>query len=160
VPTAAENLVALALREIRELAALGVSRREIARRTGGAVKPSTVYGVIMGQHGLSGRVAERVVAAQITKRWVTIALPDGSRIRGQPATKPEASRLSQFAIADRKARRNDWSALDDPDFRRPVTVITQDGRRMRVRLPTDREFIREMAEREEDIVNYSESESP
>jgi hypothetical protein len=87
-------------------------------------------------------------------------LPDGSRIRGQPATKPEASRLSQFAIADRKARRNDWSALDDPDFRRPVTVITQDGRRMRVRLPTDREFIREMAEREEDIVNYSESESP
>jgi hypothetical protein len=44
--TAAENLIALAIREIRELAGRGVSRREIARRAG--LGQATAYGVLRG----------------------------------------------------------------------------------------------------------------
>src|SRR4051794_18223107 len=97
---AADNFIALAIREIRELAGLGVSRREIARRA--RLHPTTVYGIIRGQHGIGRARAEQVVAAQITKRWVKIAQPDGSVVRGQPATERDALRLSKFGIADRK----------------------------------------------------------
>jgi hypothetical protein len=155
--TASDGLIALAIREIRDLAARGVSRREIARRSG--LGQATVYGVIKGQHGLRAPVAERVVAAQITRRAVTIEQPDGTAIRGEPATGREATRLAKFANAEKKARRGDVSALDDPDFRRPVLMVV-DGQRVRVPLPTDPAFIAEMAMREEDVVNFSESESP
>src|SRR5262245_46694855 len=149
----ADNLAALAIREIRDLAARGVSRREIARRSG--LGQATVYGVIKGQHGLRAPVAERVVAAQITQRAVTIEQPDGTAIRGEPATGREASRLAKFANAEKKARRGDFSALDDPDFRRPVVMLV-DGQRVHVRLPTDPAFIDEMAMREDDTVTFTE----
>jgi hypothetical protein len=155
--TAADHLIALAIREIRELEARSISRREIARRAG--LGQATVYGILRGQHGISLRRAEQVVAAQITRRTVSVAQPDGSVIRGQPATGREASRLARFANADRMARRGDFRALEGPDSQRPVLMIV-DGQRVRVPLPTDRAFIEDMAMREEDVVNYSESESP
>jgi hypothetical protein len=151
------NLVRTAVSEIRELAARGLGRREIARRAG--LGQATVYGILKGQHGIGPARAQQVVAAQITQRTVTIEQPDGTAIRGEPATGREASRIAKFANAEKRARRGDFSALDDPDFRRPVLMIV-DGKRMRVRLPTDPRFIEELAMREDDVVNFAESESP
>jgi hypothetical protein len=152
-------LIRTVIADIAELTARGFGRREIARRTG--LASSTVYGIQRGQHGISAARAAQVVARQMTYRSLrSVKLPDGSVVTGEPATARDSKAIADFGNAYQQALRGNISALDKPEFQRPVTLITADGRRVRVRLPTDPAFIREMGERDEDIVEFQESETP
>jgi hypothetical protein len=87
-------------------------------------------------------------------------MPDGSQVSGEPATARDSSVIAQYGQAVQTyLRTGDPSVLDDPSFRRPVTLVSRNGR-VQTRLSTDPEFIREMGLRDEDVVEFLESETP
>jgi hypothetical protein len=147
-----------AIREIQALANLRISRREIARRTG--LGQATVYGVIKGQHGISEARAGPVAESLRLSRIVTINFPDGSQVSGQPATTDSARTIGRYGTAVHQAQQGNPTALRSGEFRRSVTLIDRTGERRRVRLSTDEDWLEEMGERDEDVIDFSESESP
>jgi transcriptional regulator with XRE-family HTH domain len=154
------GLVQSTIAEIFDLAARGFSQTEIARRTGYKSRGS-IYDILRGRYRPTQARAEQIAARRITYRSErVIYLADGSQVSGEPATGRDASVIAKYGQAVQAyLRTGDPFVLDDPSFRRPVTLVSRQGR-VRVRLSNDLDFIREMGLQDEDVVEFLESETP